>query len=108
MKNMKKFLIIILGSSVLISSLSVAYYFIIYLPRKEENYQTEFKRMHREIINTQNSIENINNSLNTNNTDNRLENIEYSIQKQERDRQMQTDCESGGGNYQGSGVCMYR
>ena len=40
--------------------------------------------------------------------DGRLNNIENSLQEQERDSQMQRDCESNGGSYAGSGTCVNR
>ena len=98
---MKKLLFVLIGISALIASLSIAYYFGIFLPQKEKNYGEELKKIRSEIKNTQTRN-------NSSEIESKLEDIESSMRQQERDRQMQADCESGGGRYAGSGTCVYR
>lgn len=101
---MKKLLVVLLAISALIVSVSIAYYFVVFLPKKEANYEIELKRIRRDIQNSQNNQF----VPSTDNIESKLEDIESSMRQQERDRQMQADCESGGGSYAGSGTCVYR
>ncbi len=101
---MKKILFAILGFSAFIISLSVAYYFVIWLPKKELNYKTEIQELRKDLLNNQNNQT----IINTSDINNKLDDLESSMQQQGRDRQMQVDCESGGGSYAGSGTCVYR
>lgn len=101
---MKKILLATLGMSALIISLSVAYYFVVFLPQKETAYERELKNVRKEIQN----VQNVKTETDTSGIESRLEDIEYSMQEQERDQRMQNDCESTGGIYEGNGICVFR
>ena len=101
---MKKILFVLIGISVLIVSISIAYYFVIFLPKKESTYTEELKNIRREIQSGQNNQS----APDTSAIENSLEDLQNSIQEQKRDSQMKNDCESGGGSYAGSGTCVYR
>lgn len=101
---MKKIIFVLIGISAIIVSLSIAYYFVIFLPKKENTYIEELKKIRREIQNSQNNQS----ATDISGIESSLEDLQNSIQEQKRDSQMQNDCESGGGYYAGNGTCVYR
>jgi len=97
----KKVLLSMLILSAILALLSVAYYFTIFLPKQQEKYEKELVKLSREVKKSK-SVE-----VDTSEMESQLEEIEYSLQNQERDRRMQNDCESTGGEYGGNGVCIF-
>ncbi len=92
---------ILVGLSVLIISLSLSYYLLIYLPKRDKNYDIELK-------NIQKDLHSVPKEINTIDINSRLEEIESNQRIQDRERRSQNDCESTGGEYQGGGICVYR
>lgn len=101
---MKKALFGLLGISVLIASLSVAYYFVIFLPQRKNK---EISEIRNELLDMKRDFGDTPNSVGTQDMENRLQYIEGSLQEQERISRIQADCESADGHYSGSGVCIY-
>lgn len=104
---MKKIFFILACLSLLVISLSVAYCSVIFLPQKERANEIRIRKIEQHISNIRRNIENAQATPDTSNIQDQLDDINNSIQEQKRDRQMQADCESNGGRYQGSGLCVY-
>lgn len=106
---MKKILLTIASLSLLITSLSIAYYFVIFLPHAENTqkiYTTEIKKLQRENSAINNRIENIQNNASSPATN--TEDIQNTVQNVlDKELQNQANCERLGGRYQGGGTCAY-
>ena len=69
-------------------------------PQRDKKYDVELKNIRRD-----------DQSISTSNTDdvnNRLDEIQNNQERFSREMQLRNDCESSGGEYQGSGTCVYR
>ena len=97
----KKVLLIILILSGIGAFLSVVYYFSIFLPEQQKKYEKKLIDISREVKKNKPM------KVDTSEMESQLEEIEYFLQRQERDKRMQNDCESTGGEYGGSGVCIF-
>jgi flagellar basal body-associated protein FliL len=99
---MKKILIIITCVFLVIVSLSIAYYFVIFLPKQAQINSATLNRIEQSTTNTK---ENTQSTINTTDIQNRLDDINSALQDQQRETEQQTNCESNGGVYRGNGVC---
>lgn len=97
--------------SLLIVSLSVAYYFVVFLPQNEQvkkNYEAEVKKLRQENADIQSNLEYIQNDMQTSTPEVNQEEIKNSIKDTiSEEMQNQANCERLGGRYQGSGTCVY-
>ncbi|GEM_PF-3046735 len=112
---MKKLLLITACISLVIVSLSVAYYLVIFLPQKQkadESLKTEIKKLQQEVSNTKDSIDNMGSNTNTDDIKYQLEDVQNSIDQQKEDQEYENQrrawCEEGGGTYYGNGSCITR
>lgn len=105
---MKKVLFALLGISALIASLSVAYYFVIFLPQKELENETQIRKIEEQTNKIQRSTQYSQPTSDTSDVQDQLDEIQSSIQEQERDNQMRQDCERTGHYYEGNGVCRIK
>ena len=105
---MKKILFALLGISALIASLSIAYYFVMFLPQRELENETRIKKIEEQTNKIQNNTQYSQPASDTSDIQDELDAIQSSMQDQERDNQMRQDCERMGHYYEGSGVCRLR
>ncbi len=108
---MKKLIIILSCLSLVIISLSIAYYFVLFLPQQQRINTEALKKIEQSTTNTEENTQyNQNTQPNTDTTDiqSKLNDINNSLQDQRRDQEMQHDCEANNGEYQGNGVCVYK
>ena len=106
---MKKIFLVITSISLLIASLSIAYYFTYFLPHKEnvqKAYDMKLKKIQQDNSDIRSSIEELKN--NTNSTETSSGDIQDSVQDTIKEElQNQANCEGLGGRYQGGGTCVY-
>jgi type II secretory pathway component PulM len=106
---MKKIFLIIASLSLLITSFSIAYYLVIFLPQKENTqkaYNLELRKLQIENSNIQNTLNDIQSS--TNKPGITSEDVQSSVQDTiNQELQNQANCERLGGKYQGNHTCVY-
>lgn len=106
---MKKIFFIITSLSFFIASLSVAYYFIVFLPHREnmqKTYNAEIRKIQEENSDIRGRLESIQDSVDSSNTN--AEDLQNSIQNTlNKEMENQANCERFGGRYQGDGLCAY-
>lgn len=107
---MKKLLFISICLSLVIISFSIAYYFVIYLPKNEKTkslYETQIKKLQKKTSDLQNSVDSLNYKRKVD-YDSIMEDTQNSIkEKLNQENQNKSNCESLGGRYQGDGLCVY-
>ena len=108
--RIKQILLILLGIAAVITALSVAYYFVIFLPQQQketETLQNQIKKLQQEVSSTRESVEDVQYRPNTDTTDiqDRLDQIQSAMEEQQWENEKRTNCESNGGIYEGNGVC---
>lgn len=102
---MKKVLFLLLAISALITSLSIAYYFVIVLPKQEQENETRIRKIEEQTNKIQRNTQYSEPTSDSSDIQDQLDEIQSSMQEQERDNQMRADCERSGNLYQGGGVC---
>ncbi len=105
---MKKIFLLVLCIALIIISLSIAYYFVIFLPQ----YRTDLKKIQQDISETkdsiketQNSVEDIHSFPDTDNIESDVSDIKNALQEQQWEDDKRNSCESNGGKYLGNGSC---
>jgi hypothetical protein len=98
---MKKLLTNILIICGIIACLSVTYYFLIFLPKQTLSDQKKLDEISKEVR------KNTPKPVDTYKLEEQMEELNYAQQRQEREGQMQRDCESNNGFYGGNGLCTY-
>lgn len=96
--------------SLILVSLSIAYYFIIVLPQKQKadiTFQNQIKKLQQEVFDTKESIEDTQYRPNIDTTDiqDKLDQIQSAMEEQQWEEDKRTNCESNGGLYEGNGIC---
>lgn len=103
---MKKILLIISGLCLITVSLSISYYFVIFLPQKEQINEAKIKKIEQQTSDIKQSVENMPAPVFQDNTDIQQK-LDDMRQEQQDERQNENNCESNGGRYQGNGTCVY-
>jgi len=107
---MKKIFLIIVSICLILITISISYYFVIFLPQKERQNEIIIKKIEQQTKNIRNSIDNLPapEPQNTLDMTQQFEDMRNSIiQNQQDERQNEVNCESNGGRYQGNGTCVY-
>ncbi len=106
---MRTAFIIILSVCCIVVSVSIAYYFILFLPQQQRVNTATLKKIEQQAIKTKENTENIP-STSTTSIENRLDDINNSIEQQNADMEYEQKrrgwCEQGGGIYYGNGSCI--
>lgn len=103
-------LIVVTALFLILTSISITYYFIIFLPqskRLETNLQTQIKKLQKDVSDTKDSIENpqYNSNTDTGDIEDKLDQIQSNMAEQQWEDEKRTSCESNGGKYLGNGSC---
>ncbi len=101
---------ILLFLSLITASLSVAYYFAIFLPSQrtvESSYKEDLEEVRNDVKRNANRLEEVKKVNNESTYDEELYEIKSALDEQERDSGMRSDCEATGGHYSGQGVCVF-
>jgi len=104
---MKKIFLVIFSLCLISVTASIVYYFLIFLPQQQRVNTTTLKKIEQSTIKTEKNTQNAQPTTDTSNIQGQLDNLNNSIDNQNRDRQMQIDCEANNGVYQGNGTCVY-
>jgi len=102
---MKNAVIIILGLCLITVSLSIAYYFVIFLPQQQRITTATLKKIEQSTKNAEENTQYAQPTTDTSNIQGQLDNINNSLQKQQEDMDAKNNCEAEGGKYLGSGSC---
>jgi hypothetical protein len=104
---MNKLFLIIACLCFIIISISIAYYFVLFLPNQERLNSIELKKIQEQ---TKNIKENSGNSSKSREIQDQLDNIQDAIKQQNEDAAYEAErkgwCEQGGGIYYGNGSCI--
>lgn len=108
--RLKNIFLIISCIALIIISLSVAYYFVIFLPQQQKaniNLQNQIKKLQQEVSSTREAVEETQYRPNVDTTDiqDKLDQIQSAMEEQQWEEDKRTNCESNGGIYEGNGIC---
>lgn len=108
--KINKFVLITVCFSLVLISLSLFYYLVVFLPQKELATEARIKRIEKQTLDIQSRVQNIPVYEPQGNTkiEQKIEDVKNSIiQNQQEEQQNESNCESSGGRYQGGGTCVF-
>lgn len=106
---MNKIFIIFACICISLISLSIAYYFVLFLPQQQFINTATLKKIEQQTKEANENIENIP-SANSSGIEERLDNMSDVLEQQNEDMEYEQRrrgwCEQGGGTYYGNGSCI--
>jgi len=106
----KKVFFISASLSLITIAFVISYYFLVFLPQKEQAREATIKKIEQKISNTENDTDNAQPALDTSGIENSVDDLRDSIEQQNADMEYEQRrrslCEQGGGVYYGNGSCV--